>query len=474
MKDGKDKNRELTLYTIKDLSQKIREKSISPVELTNAYLDRIELVDKELNSFIEVYRDSALKRAIELEEEMLSGNIRGPLHGIPIALKDIFDVKNRITTVGSKILRNNFASSNATVVDKLETSGAIIIGKTSLVEFAFGSTGLNPHYPQTVNPWNHEKIPGGSSSGSGVAVASKLCLGALGTDTGGSVRMPASLCGVSGFKPSYGLVSRNGVFPLSWTLDHVGPLASTPYDCGVIMNSISGYDSSDKNSISLDDFDFNKRIGKSIKGIKIGVPQEYFFDDLDSEIEEKINNAISFLEDNGAIIKKISCPWVKLGRSINLIISSSEGLVIHENWLKNFRDQYDPLVKSRFLSAMSIRSNDYIKALKAKEWFTKKMDNIFNEIDVIISPTIPILATDIKDDSTVGSTKIPLFTGVFNVTGHPSLSVNAGFSKTKLPIGLMISGRHMEDDLVLQVGEVIGGIESQYYRNLKNQIQGKT
>ncbi|MDP7194333.1 MAG: amidase [Dehalococcoidia bacterium] len=470
MKEGNDKNRELILYTIKDLSQKIREKSISPVELTNAYLDRIELVDKELNSFIEVYRDSALKRAIEFEKEILSGNIRGPLHGIPIALKDIFDVKDRITTVGSKMLRNNFASSNATVVDKLETSGAIIIGKTSLVEFAFGSTGLNPHYPQTVNPWNHDKIPGGSSSGSGVAVASKLCLGALGTDTGGSVRMPASLCGISGFKPSYGLVSKSGVFPLSWTLDHVGPLARTPYDCGVIMNSISGYDSSDKNSISMDDFDFNRRIGKSIKGIKIGVPQEYFFDDLDSEIEDKVNNSISFLEDNGAIIQKISCPWVKFGRSINFIISSSEGLSIHENWLKKFRDQYDPQVKSRFLSAKSISSNDYIKALKSKEWFTAKMNNIFKEIDLIISPTIPILATDIEGDPTIGNRKIPLFTGVFNVTGHPSLSVNAGFSKNKLPIGLMISGRHMEDDLVLQVGEVIGGIESQYYKSLEDQI----
>ena len=434
-------------------------------------MDKIELLDKELNSFMEVYKDSALKTAIRLEKELLSGNTRGPLHGIPIGLKDIFDIKNKITTVGSKILRNNFASSNATVVDKLESSGAIIIGKTSLVEFAFGATGLNPHYPQTVNPWNKEKIPGGSSSGSGVAVSSKLCAGALGTDTGGSVRMPASLCGISGLKPSYGLVSRTGVFPLSWTLDHVGPLASTPYDCGLIMNSISGYDSTDKDSVFLENFDFNGRIGKSIKGIKIGVPQEYFFDDLDSEVEEKINNSISYLEDNGAIIRKISCPWVKFGRSINLIISSSEGLSIHEDWLKNYRDQYDPKVKSRFLSAMAISSNDYIKALKSKEWFTGKMNEIFQEVDLIISPTIPILATNIEDDSNVGNIKNPLFTGVFNVTGHPSLSVNAGFSKNKLPIGLMISGRHMEDDLVLQIGEIIGGTESEYFRKNNIRIQ---
>ena len=420
---------------------------------------------------MEVYEDSALKTAIRLEKEQLSGDIRGPLHGIPIGLKDIFDVKNKITTVGSKILRNNFVSSNATVVEKLEASGAIIIGKTSLVEFAFGSTGLNPHYPQTVNPWNKEKIPGGSSSGSGVAVSSKLCVAALGTDTGGSVRMPASLCGVSGLKPTYGLVSRTGVFPLSWTLDHVGPLARTPYDCGVIMNSISGYDPSDKDSILLDDFDFNRKIGKSIRGIKIGIPQEYFFDDLDSEIEDKVNNSISFLEDNGAIIQKISCPWVKFGRSINFIISSSEGLSIHENWLKKFRDQYDPQVKSRFLSAKSISSNDYIKALKAKEWFTEQMNNVFKKVDLIVSPTIPILATDIKDDPNVASMKNPSFTGVFNVTGHPSLSVNVGFSKSKLPIGLMISGRHKEDDLVLQVGEVISGAESTYYRKNVSQIQ---
>jgi len=446
------------------------------VEITKAFLDRIKSFDWELNSFSEVFWDAAIERAMILEKELMSGNVRSPLHGIPIALKDIIDVKDRVTTVGSKILRKNIASDDATVVEKLEKSGAIIIGKTALVEFAFGATGLNPHYPQTVNPWNINKIPGGSSSGSGVAVASNLCAGALGTDTGGSVRMPASLCGVSGLKPTYGLVSRNGVFPLSWTLDHVGPLAKTPYDCGVILNSISGYDSSDKGSIASESFNFNENMEKSAKGIRIGIPEEYFFDDLDSEVEDKIKYSVKFLEDRDAVVKNISVPWVKYGRSLNLLITSAEALTIHEKWLKTNRNEYDPQVKSRLLAAVSIRSNDYLKALKAKQWFQKQMNNIFNDIDLILTPTIPILATDINEgindndcSQKLTGARLPLFTSIFNVTGHPSLSVNAGFSKNGLPIGLMLSGRHLEDNLVLQVGEIISDMvlesrqSEQYY-----------
>ena len=370
-----DKREDLAFASIHDLAPHIKDGSVSPVELTEIALERIANLDPTLNSFLDVWHDESLAAAANAEQEIATGNYKGPMHGIPIGLKDLVDVEGKATTAGSKVLQTNIATSNATVTERLNRAGAITVGKTNLVEFALGSAGVNPYTGDAHNPWDTDKITGGSSSGSGAAVAGGLVYGALGSDTGGSIRMPASLCGLAGLKPTYGRVPRTGVLDLSWSKDHVGPMTRRTADCAHMLNVIAGHDPRDFASSNRPVPDYAAALDKGIDGLRIGVPEHYFFntDVVDPEVLSSVNDAIELLANNGAEIVSVPMEWVSNGRAINVIISVAEGLAVHEKLLPEHADDYTPAVRTRMLTALSVSAIDYIRAQRARQAFSVQM-----------------------------------------------------------------------------------------------------
>ena len=456
-----DKREDLAFASIHELAPKIKDGSVSPIELTEIALERIESLDSKLNSFLDVWHEEALAAAAKAEEQIADGNYLGPMHGIPIGLKDLVDVAGKATTAGSKVLQSNIASSNATVTGRLNTAGAITIGKTNLVEFALGSAGVNPYTGDAHNPWDTDKITGGSSSGSGAAVAGGLVYGALGSDTGGSIRMPASLCGIAGLKPTYGRVPRTGVLDLSWSKDHVGPMTRRTADSAHMLNVIAGHDPRDIASSTRPVPDFTADLDKDLDGLRIGIPQHYFFDPdiVDPEVLSSVNDAIELLANNGAEIVPIPMEWVSKGRSINVIISVAEALAVHEKLLPEHADDYTPAVRSRILSALGMSAVDYIRTQRARQSFCVQMAEATKDIDVLATPSVPVRTHTIEECTPAPgeviaekSHEIPLFTSIFDVTGEPSLSVLCGFDSTDMPIGLMISGHAFDEATVLRVG----------------------
>ena len=456
-----DRREDLAFASIHELAPKIKDGSVSPVELTQIALQRIAKLDSKLNSFLDVWQDEALASAAKAEQEIANGDYKGAMHGIPIGLKDLVDVEGKATTAGSKVLQANIATSNATVTNRLNNAGAITIGKTNLVEFALGSAGVNPYTGDARNPWDTDKITGGSSSGSGAAVAGGLVHGALGSDTGGSIRMPASLCGLAGLKPTYGRVPRTGVMDLSWSKDHVGPMTRRTADCAHMLNAIAGHDPRDIASSTQHVPDFAADLDKGLDGLRIGIPEHYFFDPdiVDPEVLASVNDAIELLANNGAEIVPIPMEWVSQGRAINVIISVAEGLAVHEKLIAEHADDYTPAVRTRMLTALSIPAVDYIRAQRARQAFSVQMAEATEGVDVLATPSIPVLAHTIEECTVPPgealaekSHEIPLFTSIFDVTGEPSLSVLCGFDPTNMPIGLMISGHAFDEATVLRVG----------------------
>lgn len=456
-----DRREDLAFASIHELAPKIKDGSVSPVELTQITLERIAKLDSKLNSFIDVWQDESLASAAKVEREIASGDYKGPMHGIPIGLKDLVDVEGRATTAGSKVLQSNIATSNATVTNRLNHAGAITLGKTNLVEFALGSAGVNPYTGDACNPWDTEKITGGSSSGSGAAVAAGLVYGALGSDTGGSIRMPASLCGIAGLKPTYGRVPRTGVLDLSWSKDHVGPMTRRTADCAHMLNVIAGHDPRDIASSTRHVPDFTTDLDKGLDGLRIGIPEHYFFDAdiVDPEVLSSVNDAIELLANNGAEVISIPMEWVSHGRAINMIISVAEALAVHEKLLAENAEDYTPAVRTRILTALSLPAVDYIRAQRARQAFSVQMAEATKDVDVLATPSIPVLVHTIKECTVAPgealaekSHEIPLFTSIFDVTGEPSLSVLCGFDSTDMPIGLMISGHAFDETTILRVG----------------------
>ncbi len=452
---------DLAFASIHELAPKIKDGSVSPVELTEIALERVSKLDSKLNSFLDVWNDEALAAAAKAETEIAGGNYRGPMHGIPIGLKDLVDVAGKPTTAGSKVLQSNIATANATVTNRLNEAGAITIGKTNLVEFALGSAGVNPYTGDAHNPWDIDKITGGSSSGSGAAVAGGLVYGALGSDTGGSIRMPASLCGIAGIKPTYGRVPRTGVLDLSWSKDHVGPMTRRTADCAHMLKVIAGHDPGDIASSNRPVPDYAADLDKGLDGLRIGIPEHFFFDPdvVDPEVMTSVNEAIEVLANNGAEIVPIPMKWVSQGRAINVIISVAEGLAVHEKMLAEHADDYTPGVRGRIQTALAIPAVDYIRAQRARQAFSVRMAEATKDVDVLATPSIPVLAHTIAectvppgDVIAEKSHEIPLFTSIFDVTGEPSLSVLCGFDSTDMPIGLMITGHAFDESMVLRVG----------------------
>ncbi len=408
-------------------------------------------------------RDQAYEDAERLERELRTGLYRSPLHGIPIGVKDIIAVKGVRTTAGSKVLADYVSQEDAMVVEQLRKNGAIIIGKTNTHEFAYGT-----YTPPTRNPWDHERIPGGSSGGSAVAVATGMSLGAIGTDTGGSIRIPAACCGVTGLKPTYGRVSCHGVIPLSWSLDHVGPLARSAEDCAIVFDAIVGYDPRDPNSISGPPSRPTASLiagpeGRdtlSLQGLVLGVPQEAFFAPLDPEVRAAWQAALLVLREEGAGVVEVELPLAAI--EVYRTIQKPEAALAHmqKGWLSERRDDYTALTLQRLLEGQQVPAVAYLHALHQRRIFSNSMRTVLRQVDALVLPTLPIPAVlieqanqEISIDGVAenATTALLRLTMPFNLAGLPAISFPCGFTTNGLPVGLQVAGRPFEESTVLRI-----------------------
>ena len=429
---------------------------LSPVELVSAHLDRIERTEPQLNSFITLLAEDAVEQARTAERDIRSGNYISPLHGIPIGLKDLYYTRGIRTTVGSRILRDFVPDYDAAVTERFRESGAILIGKLQMHEFALGATSVNPFYGPAHNPWDVSRITGGSSGGSGSAVAAGQCMAALGSDTGGSVRIPAGLCGIVGLKPSFGLVSRYGVYPLSWSLDTVGPMTRTARDAALVMNTIAGYDARDPSSAQRPVEDFTSSLDRGIDGVRVGIPDDFFYDVIDPEVSEAICTAAGVLSDLGASVDRVSIPALDHSLAISNAILSAEAAEVHATHLREQPEDIGEDVRARLRRGALTLATDYIKAQRARSAFNAELDDTMKGCDLLIAPTIPTGApridqtvVDVAGNPENALTLMSRLTRPFNICGYPTVTVPCGFTKSGMPIGMQIAGRMFEDAAVL-------------------------
>jgi aspartyl-tRNA(Asn)/glutamyl-tRNA(Gln) amidotransferase subunit A len=439
---------ELCYLTITEEAAGLRRKEYSPVELTEALLQRIETIDGKLHCFITLTADLALHQAKQAEQELRSGKDRGPLHGIPIVLKDLYMTQGIRTTCHSAVLENWVPDKDATAATKIREAGAILLGKVGMHEFAFGGPSVDAPFPAVRNPWNTAHIPGGSSSGSGAALAAGLCYGALGSDTGGSIRTPSSHCGVVGIKPTYGRVSRFGVIPLSWSLDHAGPMARSVEDCAVLLEAIAGYDAKDPASVNVDVPNFSSGLRQGIKGLRIGVPRAGWFDEslgVEPATEALFNQALKTLEELGATIIEIDGKPFSIARKANQTILVCEAYAYHEKRLQEVSEKFGSSVRRRMLEGAFLSAADYITAQRARSVLNEQIRQNFSRVDVFATPSAPrppdAFATLDPNEQNLR----PSFTNPFNLTGLPAISVPCGFTKENLPAGLQIVARSFDE-----------------------------
>jgi len=438
--------------TINDLARRLRGKEISPVEITQECLLRIEQLNPTLNAFITVMAESALAEARRAEAEILRGEWRGPLHGVPVALKDLIDVAGVRTTAASALLKENVSRHDAEVVRRLRQSGAVIIGKNNLHEFAYGGSSLVSHFGDVHNPWDVGRMAGGSSGGSAAAVAAGLAYAAIGTDTAGSIREPAALCGCVGLKPTYGRVSSRGVIPLSRSLDHVGPLARTVMDASIVLQAIAGYDADDVGSLNVPVADYLSGLREGAKKLRVGVAREYFFDDLDPEVASAIDGALREISSLGAEIKE-----VQLDVPVDRTLQAAEAYAYHAENLAKLPELYQAETLRRIRGGEAVTAAQYIERRRELEDARRGIEKVFADVDVLVTPTTPMPAPSIADlkadPEALRPAELRLLrnTRPFNVWGLPAISVPCGFTQGGLPIGLQIAGPHWREDLVLQL-----------------------
>lgn len=429
----------------------IESRELSPVELTDACLERIDKLEGKLNAFITVMADEARRDAAIAAEEIAGGSYRGPMHGIPVGLKDLLAVAGVRMTAGSKILGDHVAAEDGEVTLRLKEAGAVIIGKLNMHEFAYGATGVNQHYGPARNPWDPSRITGGSSSGSGAAVAAGECLGAIGTDTGGSIRIPASLCGVVGIKPTFGRVSRRGVLPLSWALDHVGPLTRTVEDGAIYLQAIAGRDLGDKSSADEPVPDYRAALDGGVEGLRIGVPDTYFFDGLDAEVEAAVRKAIQTLEGLGAKVAEVTLPRLdELGPALTSLMLS-EATAYHQKWLNERPDDYGDSVRFRLELGATISAVSYVQAQRLREIMVREWrEKVFEEVDLLATPTTSLAAPSIEESELTTTFNLIRLTNPFNFMAVPAVSVPCGFTAAGLPVGLQLVGRWFDEPTVLR------------------------
>ena len=448
---------ELCYMSAGELSALIREKRVSPVEVIDAHLARIDATEPTLNSFITLLPEHAREAARRAETQIQAGNYQGPLHGIPVGLKDLFNTAGVRTTSGSRIYDNFFPAEDCTVAVKFQRAGAILLGKLNMHQFAYGPTGENFDYGHMHNPWNVDMITGGSSGGSGSAAAAGQCTITMGSDTGGSVRIPSALCGIVGLKPTYGLVSRAGLTPLSWCLDHPGPMVRTVEDAALTMNVIAGHDPKDQATSRRDIPNYAAALTGSVDGLRIGVVKEYFDAPLDSGVEAAVRAALAQLSEMGATVQEVSLPMFSNAQAISGTILMSDAAAYHRELLAKDGDKVTPSVRLRLEAGLFVTAADYLKAQQARAKFNSQMANLFREVDLLAGPTEPvtappILATEVAiGDGSIGTTAaLTQYTRPYNISGTPAISMPCGFSETGMPIGLQLAGRAFDEFTVLR------------------------
>jgi aspartyl-tRNA(Asn)/glutamyl-tRNA(Gln) amidotransferase subunit A len=447
---------DLTSMSIRDVAELVRKKKVSPVELTKASLARIEQFNPALNAFITVTADAALAQARAAESEIQRGNWRGPLHGIPIALKDLFDTAGVKTTGGSALFKDRVPQEDAEVVRRLKMAGVVLLGKHNMHEFAYGGTSLVTHFGNVHNPWDLSRIAGGSSGGSAAAVAAQLCFGTLGSDTGGSIRQPAGYCGIVGLKPTYGLVSTRGVIPLSWSLDHVGPMARTVADTAIMLQAIAGYDPQEINSQMIPVPDYSAALHSKTSSLRLGIQREFFFADLDPEIDAAVKRAISVLEKMTAGVTEVQLT-ASVQASVRIAVRATEAYAYHAPYVAKTPELYQPETLGRIRTGENITASAYIQGLQDLARARRDIEKVFERVDLLITPTHPILQSlisgltgNIDKDIEIG-TLSNRNNSPFDVYGSPAISVPCGFSTSGLPIGLHIVGKHGSEATVLQL-----------------------
>jgi aspartyl-tRNA(Asn)/glutamyl-tRNA(Gln) amidotransferase subunit A len=449
--------------TIAQAAEAIRSGLITPSELVAETLERIDTLDHNIKAFVTVMRDQAYEDAERLEREQRTGLYRSPLHGIPIAIKDIIAVKGVRTTAGSKVLADHISQEDATVVEQLRKNGAIIIGKTNTHEFAYGT-----YTPPTRNPWDRARIPGGSSGGSAAAVAAGMCPGAIGSDTGGSIRIPAACCGVTGLKATYGRVSCRGVIPLSWSLDHVGPVGRSAEDCAILFDAIAGYDPRDPYSVAGPPGRATAMLiagpeghgTPSLQGLKLGVPQTAFVDPLDPEIRTAWHAALLVLQEAGAEIITVELPHATMDTYRTIQMPEASLAHMQQGWLSEHLDDYTELTRQRLLQGQQITAVEYLQAQHQRRIFSTRLGSVLQQVNALVLPTLPIPAIPIEqahqeisidgvsENATVALLRLTM---PFNLAGLPAVSFPCGFTANGLPIGLQVAGKSFEESTVLRI-----------------------
>ena len=438
--------------TISDLSQQVRRREVSPVEITRECLLQIDKLNPALNAFITVSADSALDEAKAAEAEIARGNWCGPLHGIPISLKDLIDTAGVRTTAASALYKDRIPNDDAPVVQRLRAAGAVILGKTNLHEFAYGGSSLISYFGDIHNPRDQGKITGGSSGGSAAAVVARMGYASIGTDTAGSIREPASLCGCVGIKPTYGRVPSRGVIPLSTSLDHVGPLTNSVSDAAIMLQAVAGYDAADLTSSNIPVADYVSALKENAKTFRVGIPCSYFFDDLDAEVASATEHALDTIRTIVAEMKK-----VQLNIPTDRTLQAAESFALHAENISKSPDLYQPETLRRIRSGEKVTAPEYIARRRELDEARRTIRSIFADVDVLVTPTTPIPAPGIADLKSSpdalrpAELKLLRNTRPFNVWGLPAISVPCGFTQAGLPIGLQIAGPPWREDLVLRL-----------------------
>jgi aspartyl-tRNA(Asn)/glutamyl-tRNA(Gln) amidotransferase subunit A len=443
-----------------ELGTLLRKRELSALEIAQATLERVESLEPRLNAFITVTAEEALDVARRRDKELAAGQDRGPLHGIPMAVKDLYDTAGVRTTSGSKILADWVPEQDAASIRRLRAAGAVIVGKTNLNEFACGVTTTNAHYGDTNNPWDLSRTPGGSSGGSGAAVAAGLCTVATGSDTGGSIRIPAALCGVVGLKPSYGRISCQGIMPLSWEQDHPGPITRTVFDAAIMLQAMAGWDAADPASIDRPVPDYTAELDAGIEGRKVGVDWEFALNGISTEVRAAFEVALEVLSGLGAKVVDVHLPGLTEGMSAGLTMWRGDAAAVHEEWLRTRAEDYDPLVRARLEGTMAVTGAEYARAQRARARLKRDLQGIFGQIDLLATPMCAVAAPPHgASQVVVGGQEFDVLAGltrysrVFNFTGLPSISIPCGFTSDKLPVGLQLVAPMFDEVGVLQAAQ---------------------
>ncbi len=447
---------DLPFLTATDLSRLIESKDVSPVEATEAYLDRIDALDFKFNAYLTVTREQALSAAREAEREISEGNYRGPLHGVPVAVKDQLNTAGVRTTGGSRLLADFVPEEDATAIANLKRAGAVLLGKTNMTEFAI--TGFSHRYSTPRNPWNLNVYTGGSSSGSGAATGAYMCATSLGEDTGGSIRFPAAWCGLVGLRPTWGLVSRYGVMSGVWSMDAVGPISRTVEDAAITLGAIAGHDPKDSHTFDRPVPDYRAVLGTSIGGLRVGIITEQMDSDLvEPTVREVVSRAITVLGELGADVDEVSIPLSNTASTVSSTLLSVEPALNHSEWIRERIHEYGHDDRILLLTGSILPAHYYYKAQKIRDMLRAQVLEALNQYDVLVLPTLGKSAQPVADDPVVTSkataSRLPyLLTRIFNSANCPAMSVPCGFDEGGLPIGLQIAGRPGSEETLFRVG----------------------